>query len=211
MFVNAGILAAGVGGTPPGQRTFTLSQSFVVPDGVTSICAVAVARGENATDFGEGTYRSGEGGNLRYVNDIPVTPGETLQVEVQFGYYPGLLRGSTYLLRAYIGAGSVGLGFDGGGYQQSNALNMAGAGAGGYTSAGQSASAAGSTPRGGSGTSLLGGGPGGLAGAAPDGTGGAYGGGGAVVDGVPQQGGPAGLRIIWGAGRAFPNTNTGDV
>ena len=209
MFPNAGIMAAGAGGAAPGQRTFTFSQSFVVPDGVTSIGAVAINGGEPGTDFGEGTYRSGAGGALAYRNNIEVTPAETLTVEIDIFNRAFLRRGGVTLLNSNQSMTGQ-TWFAGGAYQQSNSPNMAGAGAAGYTSAGQAAGLAGSSPKGGGGTSLFGGGPGALAGAAPTGTGGSYGGGGAIVDGTTPGGGPAGLRIIWGDGRAFPNTKTGD-
>ena len=53
-----------------------------------------------------------------------------------------------------------------------------------------------------------------VAGAAPGGAGGAYGGGGggAHVDYPGASGGGVGaVRIIWGTGRSYPSTNTGDV
>lgn len=70
--------------------------------------------------------------------------------------------------------------------------------------------------RGGGGSSLLGGTGPGAAGGIADGTSGmAYGGGqGCYADGTIDPGsspGPGAVRIIWGEGRAYPNTNVGDV
>lgn len=64
---------------PPGQVFFkNLNQDavlWVVPAGVNSICAICVGRGQ------EGTPTSGgKGGDLRWRNSIPVTPGETLLI-----------------------------------------------------------------------------------------------------------------------------------
>lgn len=199
-----------------GQELFTSSRTFVVPAGVTSISVVGITKGENGTDFGDSTVRSGAGGCLRYVNGISVSPGESLSVNM--GTYPfdgtdiSLRRGAEILMRA-TGRGNtdmVGLGFDGGNWAQGSGSSLTGAGAGGYTSAGaDSGFGAGTT--GGGGSSLMGGGAGAPAGAAPTQAGAAYGGGAGISPGLSSTGGPAGIRIIWGPGRAFPNTNTGDV
>ena len=75
--------------TPPpsGQVAYTSSgtHSFVVPDGVTSISAVAVGGGAGGGAYntnGGYTWGAGGGGELRYTNDIAVTPGETVTVVV---------------------------------------------------------------------------------------------------------------------------------
>ena len=52
---------------------------FIVPSGVFSICVVCVGGGANA-GYGD-NRRGGGGGALAYVNNISVTPGETLTVE----------------------------------------------------------------------------------------------------------------------------------
>ena len=44
------VLAALGGAAAPGQQVFTSSGTFTVPAGVTSICAVAVGRGQNGVD-----------------------------------------------------------------------------------------------------------------------------------------------------------------
>ena len=199
----------------PGQQLITSSGPFIVPAGVTTVSAVAVgpcAPGETDTS----TYwLGGGGGGLAYINDLPVTPGETLTVTI--GGTPGarLNRVGTVLLRAtggasnFGGAAVVGTGFTGGnGDQRAINTNLAGAGAAGYTANGGSATTG---LLGGGGTSVLGGSVGGTAGGAVGIAGGTYGGGGAIVAGVPGAGGPGAIRIIWGAGRSFPNTNTGDL
>lgn len=131
---------------PGGQRVFegslTVNQEirYVVPDGVTSICAVAVGCG------GSG------GGGLSYRNDIPVMSGETLtiRIDARHGAFAGILRNGTFLCVARNGykEGSGGPGGkalgdinDGGGsggraYVDAYGDTTAGGGAGGYTGKG---------------------------------------------------------------------------
>lgn len=74
----------GIAERPIGQLTFTSSQPFVVPEGVTSLCAVCVGPGAKA-GVGNASRREGGGGGggaLAWANEIPVTPGETLDIEV---------------------------------------------------------------------------------------------------------------------------------
>lgn len=105
-------------GKPKSQEEFTTqgTYSFVVPSGVTSISTVTIGGG-GCTLFGG---NRGGGGALSYVNNIAVTPGETLTVTVGApGYYlPGmgvvdgsessLKRGSTVLCSAAAALGSIG-------------------------------------------------------------------------------------------------------
>lgn len=71
-------------GVPFGEATFegggvlTTTYSFVVPTGVTEICAVCVGSGCNQDN--PGSAYGGSGGALSYSNGIPVTAGETLTV-----------------------------------------------------------------------------------------------------------------------------------
>ena len=211
----AGMVGAGFGVTG-GQQLFTASGPFVVPTGVTSVCAVAIGRGGRAT--GDGSYSYGGGGGaLAYVNAVTVTPGETLTVEIDDAG-SRIRRGGAVILDAGAGSGrtsggvNVGSGYYGGvgGYNDFGNEPITGGGAGGYTSPGGDSAYASGTSLGGAGSSPLGGGPGGAAGGAPGKDGGTYGGGGGVTTfgGTPGSGC---VRIIWGAGRAFPSTNTGDV
>ncbi|WP_425284871.1 glycine-rich domain-containing protein [Devosia crocina] len=64
--------------TTPGTYTWT------VPEGVTSICAVCVGAGgtgESRANIG-GSPQGGGGGGLAWGNDIPVTPGQVLNIVV---------------------------------------------------------------------------------------------------------------------------------
>lgn len=207
---NPGIMAAGGQVAPPGQRLFTASDSFIVPDGVTSICVVAIGRGENA-QVADGYSKSGRGGELVWVNSIPTTPGEALSVQITASH-SRLRRGTTNLVIALSGETySTRLGGGGSGSAWVFELSRPGGGAGGYTGRGQDAPSI-SSYAGGGGTSPYGGGPGASAGAEPSGTGGVYGGGGGLRSpNFTMQGGPGCVRIMWGEGRAFPNTNTGDL
>jgi len=108
---------------PPGQAEYTTpgTYSWVVPANVTLLSAVCIGGGSAAAWQGSSFY-SGQGGALRWINSIPVTPGETLTVVVSavptvtsayttsnFIGVPGgsttLKRGSTVLLQAQGGLG----------------------------------------------------------------------------------------------------------
>ena len=245
------VLAALGGAAAPGQQVFTSSGTFTVPAGVTSICAVAVGRGQNGVDnVGAG----GAGGTLSYTNALSVTPGESLTVTIATFTSSStgettLKRSSTVLLAARAGGqtsgqANVGTSFAGGAGAAADSYGGGGGGAGGYSGAGTAgvnwpnssaaasggAASGGGSGCGGGGVGLLGqgtsgaassnegkGGSGGANGSlysgANGGSGGAYGGwgGGGDAEGSGGAGGSGALRIIWGAGRSYPSTNTGDV
>jgi len=255
--------ALGAGAAAPGQQVFTSSGTFTVPAGVTSICAVAVGRGQNgAAGNGMGTPgRGGEGGTLSYTNALSVTPGESLTVTIATSTSSStgettLKRSSTVLLAARAGGqtsgqANVGTSFAGGtAPAPAGGYGSGGGGAGGYSGAGGaggsggggSAGSGGSGGGGGGGNSteysgggggvgLLGAGSNGAAGSASGGGGGGGSGGGAGTSGgaggaggnygggggggdIINEGGSGGggaVRILWGAGRSYPSTNTGDV
>jgi len=83
-----GVLAS-IGGISGGQQVYASagSYSFLVPAGVTTICAVAVGGGGAGDDgnAGDGGGGGGGGGGLAYANDIPVTPGNSYAVVVGAG------------------------------------------------------------------------------------------------------------------------------
>ena len=180
--------AAGGGAAPSGQfmlqgyysdsAATTVTYDWTVPDDVTSISAVCVGGGEpGEKDSSANSPRGGDGGDLRYVNDIAVTPGETLQLGAAIGWegdgaqadtaHSGkggpswLKRGSSPLVFAEGGntvGTNLGTGVDGtaGGFSSDNGGH--GGGAGGYTSDdnGNIGSAGNTTGRHGSGIGLTG-------------------------------------------------------
>lgn len=106
--------------TPTGSQTFTSSGTFVVPNNTGYISVAAVGAG-GAGGGASASYGGvgGAGGALVYGNNIPVTPGETLTIEIGTagagssaanggnGGYTEIRRGATTLLRANGGAGGV--------------------------------------------------------------------------------------------------------
>lgn len=185
------MLLGGGGSALPGQVVFTagnnLNTTWTVPAYVTSICALAI---------GPGTIQGG--GCLRYVNNIAVTPGETLNVISQVN--PGaislgfsnstrlersgvvLVSASTYSNRT-VTTWNVGSGGNGGASGSGPTPGYGGAGgysgnggAGGSTgngSAGSGGGGGGGGSSGGSGIRLAGGGGVGLLGQGANGSGGA--------------------------------------
>jgi hypothetical protein len=147
-----------------GQQAYTTAAlySWVAPAGVTSISVVAVGGGGGGSGtLGSNSGNGGGGGGLAYVNNISVTPGETLSVKVGSGGSgapPGcgggtgaesaLLRGATYLVQVLggnpVGGGGasggtvvVGTGGTGGrGGASTTSSSGGGGGAGGYSGAG---------------------------------------------------------------------------
>lgn len=97
---------------PQGQQLFTAigANNFVVPANVYSICAVLVGAG--AGGHYSWANPSGAGGALAYANAIPVTPGETLVINVPAGGNPGASGGNATITRA----GTVLFGAQGGSY-----------------------------------------------------------------------------------------------
>lgn len=121
--------------------------SFVVPNGVTSISAVGVGGG--ASGGGGSSTRGGDGGpggDLVYANNIPVTPGETLTVQVgaggigrpantntsyDLGNSTTITRDTTILLRASGGGRAENIGTVGGTGGLGGSGNSNGGGGGG--------------------------------------------------------------------------------
>jgi len=205
---NPGIMAAGSGEAAPGQQLFLASGSFVIPDFVQFVSAVCIQPGEEGVRSG-GVNMGGKGGDLAYRNNIPVTPGEVLTVLVSAGRAQ-LARGNGQPLVDTSTAVSDqirNLGGERGASQQNGA---AGSGAAGFTGPGARGGSS-VNSSGGGGTSPYGGGPGAQAGVSSSRDGMNYGGGGGRSVSLGGAGGAGCVRLIWGEGRAFPNTNTGDV
>ena len=218
----AAMTGAGVSSEPVGQALFTTNgtTSWVVPEGVKSVCLVAISKGGGSGNDGE-RWWSGAGGGLAYRNDVPVTPGEVLTVLIQSTVTGEVRinRGTTKLCAAananrdtLPGQGTVGavLRKGGPGWFDWQPSGLPGGGAAGYSSDGQSAIGI-QGSNGGGGTSPNGGGPGAAANVAPTVSGLPYGGGSGTLNGNSAPGAVGCVRVIWGPGRAFPNTLTEDM
>lgn len=191
----------------PGQVEYTTpgTYSWTVPALVTSICVVAVGGGAAGRNSSAGNAQGGTGGDLRYINNYTVTPGETLTVLVGAGANkntagverPGgastlttsgganiviATGGSNYSYTSSTIGGSIGGGNGGSGGGVSGA-GSGGGGAGGYSGNG-GAGGAGLNTGGTNGTAGSGGGGGG--GGGGNDAGGFGGGGGGV--GIYGQG-----------------------
>jgi hypothetical protein len=116
-----------------GQSSFTTSgtYSWTVPTNVVTISVVAVGGGGGGPDIGSG----GGGGALAYVNDISVTPGETLIVGVGTSGLgantPGVGLTATDGGNSYVKRGATSLVEAGGGKRGITATLDAPPGAGG--------------------------------------------------------------------------------
>lgn len=107
------------------------------------------------------------------------------------------------------GGGSAGSGGSGGGGGSAAAAASGGGGGVGLLGAGSNGAAGIGNGGGGGGGSGGGAGASGGTGSAGGGYGG--GGGGGDINNAGGSGGGGAVRIIWGAGRSYPSTNTGDV
>lgn len=134
--------------TVTGEKTFAIQateQSWVVPAGVYDIQAVLIACGGSGVN--NKTADGGRGGDLRWINRLAVTPGETLYVlaPITDTVDAYIRRGDTILLRArsgksatpsttirlpFIGGGNGGLG---GVANVAASIPGGGGGAGGYS------------------------------------------------------------------------------
>lgn len=218
----------------PGQQAYTSSGTYTwtCPAGITSVCVVCVGAGGTVSATGYG----GGGGGLGWKNNISVSPGSNYTVVV--AGVDGSYFISTATVRGGNGAQSAGGTFTGdgggnGGTGQGNGTNLTGgSGAGGYAGNGgvgrifgssSATNGSGGGGAGGQGTSgVYDGGGVGILGqgangdflnpnnAGSGGSGKTYGGGGFWWTSL-SPGGPGAVRIIWGSGRSFPSTNTGDV
>ncbi len=107
------------------SMTTSTTISWIVPIGVYSISALCIGAGGGGYYYtnppnqpnnltGQGSFRSGNGGNLRYATSIPVTPYETLTIVRgvaamnSAGTASSISRGSTVLLSAAGGGTSGG-------------------------------------------------------------------------------------------------------
>ena len=193
---------------PQGQVSFTTPGTYqwTCPEGVTSVCSVVIGAGTYSA-FSGGAYMGGNGGALRYMNDIPVIPGNVYTIVVgntsgssdtlthrssAFNIYAGSLSDATARTTTIKG------GDGNGGYNGSGASGGGGAGTyqGGMAPSNQVYGGGGCTLYGtvtAIGTQFA---------AMQFGGGGGYRG---------MAGATGGVRIIWGSGRAFPTTKVQDL
>jgi len=135
------------------------------------------------------------------------------------GYSGNGGRGANYSQSVAAAAGTGGGGGGGAGGQLFVSLGGGGGGGVGIFGQGSNGSAGASASLGGGGGSSGGNGQNNNVAPYVQGTGGNYGGGGGgsgtwpsdAPGSTPAKGSGGAVRIIWGAGRAFPSTNTGDV
>jgi len=96
-------ILSSVSGSAPKQALFTsvdgLEVSWVVPVGVTTICAVAIGAGEGSPSSSSGGS-GGSGADLVYSNNIPVTAGETLTIRAAIGISGAGTTQSSYIKRS---------------------------------------------------------------------------------------------------------------
>lgn len=216
---NVGIIGSKSPSAAVGEQLYTFSNpyqahQFVVPAGVTSICAAAIGAGGSGARGSQDIPLTGAGGgSLSYRNNIAVTPGETLTVKTEDSYYiaraVSLIRKDSsgvesILLRANhgYGAGPPG-GYGGAAYNAPDVISYAGGDGmtdyNGYDVIGGSAATftANGAIGGGLGTFITG---------ANATSGVRYGAGNITIR--SGQFGPTipggALRIIWGAGRTYP-------
>ena len=229
----------GAGGKPfvadPGQQVFTSSGTWTCPVGVTSISVVAVGGGGGGpNDSGALGKSGGAGGGTGWINGLAVTPGTDYSIVVGAGGARSLNNatagsgGDSYFVNAtdYV-TGKGGTYIVGGGYVGDDGTDgqdtspEAGGGQYTFTQSGvtmETGARGGQdyyfAEPGGGGVGLDGGtgGAGNDGSGSQGGTGGNYGGGGGVGNqGGGGNGGPGAVRIVWGEGRAYPDTNASDV
>lgn len=177
-----------------GQQEYTTpgTYSFVVPTGVSSLCAVLIGAGASSPS-------GGGGGGLRYINNLPVSAGETLTVIVGQSYSVSIAEDSSVKRGANVLVYAGGAGVSGSYNWYGGTGSTLGAGTyGGTIGGGDGGSSSSSTASGG-------GGAGGYSGtggngatsstAAQAGSGGGGGGGGYGSTGNPGGGGGGGTGI----------------
>lgn len=225
---------------PPGQQAYTTpgSYSWVCPPGVTSVSVVVVGSG-GINNGGALAYTNNI--TVSPGVSYPLVVSGASATNSYFNYQGSVsnLYAGNYQTRNGNGGGNGGLGSNGagggaGGYAgnggnggNSPTSGSGGGGAGGNAGFGAGGGGVGILGQGANGTNPFGqwggGGSGGTngdngylnccTGAFSGGDGGSYGGGAASGysggnNGTPGRGA---VRIIWGSGRSFPSTNTGDV
>lgn len=186
---------------PVGQAHFDRPGTYhwICPEGVTEVSVAMVGGGGSGESHSNVNSRyCGQGGHLRWKNNVKVVPGQTYSIRVGESSTGRYNTSSSALgISTLTGVGGSLNGENGGpsilmkdsGYRGGNA---GGAGPSGYSGRGLNLKTW--TPQAGSGFQ-----------------GGKGGGGGSADHWQSGLGGPGAVRIIWGEGRAFPNLNIGDM
>lgn len=203
---NAGIISSARAAVR-GEQIFSANSSavsgnWVCPAGVSSVCVVLVGMGGASVIGSSSTGRSGAGGGaLVYKNNIAVTPGASYSYSIN--------STATAIFGMSAGAGSPG--FNGGSTPQpGGTASTAGSPDGRFNGGAGALQPSGSSPHalGGSAASYYANGVQG-GGAGVDltaNTAGDYGSGGSTSSGGSALiEGNGAIRIIWGAGRSYPN------
>lgn len=186
-----------------GQQAYDVrgTYTFTVPDGVHSVCFAMVGAGQHGN---ANTRYTGKGGNLRYMNDVKVKPGDKITIVVGWPEYDSG-RTQAFGIKSDAPLSATVLGANGSDGQYSSGTGqIKGGNAANYYS--------GDLIRRGAGFSLTSfvGIPAtkdaGLTGAAPGGGGGLY-----LAYSTAYKGADGAVRIIWGPDRAFPNKKIGDL
>lgn len=95
----------------PGQAEFSGTSTWIVPDGITNCSILCVGSGgRGGRNSGNTRWYGGGGGALAYVNNVSLTPGETLTInfesETNRNPSASVLRDTTVLCKAQ-GAGRL--------------------------------------------------------------------------------------------------------
>ena len=144
---NKLLMSSGEDEMPRGESFYVIpgSYSWTCPEGVTSVSVVCIGGGG-----GSGTSSASGGGGLGYINDYPVTPGNSYNVAVgekgRSGWMAGGFNGgdsefinsSTVCGRGGIASGAGGTYTGDGGGNGSAAVSSGGGAAGGYSGDGNS-------------------------------------------------------------------------
>lgn len=204
-------LSASVVSAPVGEQSWTApgSYTFTVPANVYSVSAVVIGGGGAQLPLNSNNAWSGGGGALAYVNNLNVTPGQSINVVVGARgvyYYSGggdsqsggassfgtMTAGGGGGAKSYGAVGVGGApsgtytaGFSGGNGIYSQSYNLLGGSAGGYSANGATG--------GNAGTGLYGG-----TGSYGKGDSAAY------YNPTPSNSTDGAVRVIWGPGRSFP-------
>lgn len=203
MAAHQGRLRWGRKPTPNGQVLYSSAgtHQWICPPNVTRVSVVLVGAGGAGN---RGRFETGSGGNVRFINDIPVVPGQTYAIVL-----PGVNNGSRLAVNTTSAFGYTAASPLGGAVMGGNGTDgltgqyseMASGGNVGFVPSGRNSH----------GIDLKT-----FSATGPTGTfyrnGGRFGGGGGLWrDRSDGDGGPAGVRIIWGENRAFPDLNIGDL